>query len=295
MSKVASVQAGQSFALPGAPSVRARRPLLTKVKSLVHGGLKPLLPPSWYWRLLASRMGYFDPELHLLRHVCDRTKASIDIGASGGTYTVHLLNHSKKCYAFEPCPVQLAVLIDRLATRPSPRLHIETTALSDRTGEARLRIVAADLGRSSIEATNPLECAGDIEVLTVPTRRLDDYAETMEAVGCIKIDVEGHEEAVLRGAARILARDHPSLIIEIEERHKPGSIGAVTRYLAELGYRGFFFRGGRLHAIESFNLATQQDVSKLTEKASGEPVYVNNFLFLAAGALAKVRHLLDDQ
>ncbi len=263
------------------------------IKARVHDGLKAFLPAAWYWRFLAWRVGYFDVELRLLRYLCDGNRVSIDVGASAGGYTVHLLNHSTKCYAFEALPDSSSYLSRRLTTRPHPRLRVETVALSDRTGKADLKVMRADTGRSTLEVENPVERAGAIEMLTVTTRRLDDYADTMEPVGCIKIDVEGHEEAVLHGAANILRRDHPSLIIEIEERHKPGSLGAVRRYLGELGYRGFFFRGGRLHPIESFNSDEQQNVAKIAAKVAGEPAYVNNFLFFAGESLPKVRHLIE--
>ena len=261
----------------------------------MRNGLKATLPAPWYWRFLAWRIGHCDAELRLLRYLCDGNRASIDIGASAGGYTVHLLNHSTKCYAFEPRPDAGEYLNRLLTARPHPRLRVVTVALSDRTGEASLKVVTADTGRSTIEVANPVERAGAIEVLTVPTRRLDDYVEIMEPVGCIKIDVEGHEEAVLRGAASILLRDRPSLIIEIEERHKPGSLTAVRRYLGELGYRGFFFRGGRLHQIESFRLDAHQNVVEIAAKVGGESAYINNFLFFALESLPKVRHLIDGQ
>jgi FkbM family methyltransferase len=266
---------------------------IARFKALIRSGLKRLLPAAWYWRFLAWRVGRFDAELYLLRYLCDKTKASIDIGASTGSYTVHLLNHSAKCYAFEPRRDAAVYLTQRLTARPNSRLCVEVVALSDHTGEAALRVVTAETGRSTIEAANALEPAGEIEFLRVPTRRLDDYADALEPVGCIKIDVEGHEEAVLRGAGKLLARDHPSLIIEIEERHKRRAISAVSRYLGELGYRGFFFRRGRLHALESFSVDTHQDVAKITARVDGESAYVNNFLFFAADALANVRHLID--
>ena len=272
-----------------------RRGLATTSKALVRSGLKRLLPAPWWWRFLAWRIGHFDAELHLLRYLCDRTKASIDVGASSGSYTVHLLNHSAKCHAFEPRPDAAAYLTRRLTARPNPRLCVHAVALSDHTGEVPLRVVTAETGRSTIEAANPLGTAGAIEVLTVATRRLDDYAGIIERVGCIKIDVEGHEEAVLRGAEGILVRDHPSLIVEIEERHKRGSIDTVTRYLGELRYRGFFFRRGRLHPIESFSLGTHQDVAKIMEKIDEESAYVNGFVFLATDSLAKVRHLIESR
>jgi FkbM family methyltransferase len=268
--------------------------LTATFKARLRDALKWLLPAPLFWRFVAWRIGHFDAELHLLRYLCDRAKASIDIGASTGSYTVHLLKRSAKCYAFEPRPDAAAYLTRRLTARPNARLRVETVALSDRAGEAQLRVVTTDTGRSTLEAANPLERAGPVELARVPTRRLDDYAGTIGPVACIKIDVEGHEDAVLRGAERILARDRPSLIVEIEERHKRGSIRAITRYLGERGYRGFFFRGNRLRPIESFNVEAQQDVSKIAEEVDGESAYVNVFLFFTADSLIKVRHLIDD-
>jgi FkbM family methyltransferase len=165
------------------------------LKALVRNGLRTLLPAPWYWRFLAKRIGQFDAELQLLPYLCDENKASLDVGASTGSYAVHLLNHSAKCYAFEPIPDSAARLSRRLTARPHRRLRIENVAVSDRSGEARFKVLTADTGRSTMEAANPLEAAGGVEVLTVPTRRLDDYADVTGPVGCIKIDVEGHEEA----------------------------------------------------------------------------------------------------
>ena len=261
-------------------------------KALIRDGLSGVLPAPLYWRYLAWRIGYFDLELRLLRYLCDRTKVSIDIGASVGSYTVHLLTHSRKCYAFEPRPDSAAYLVDKLAARSNPRLRVEAVALSDHSGDAQLRVLVSDLGRSSIEKANPVESLGVVEVLTVPTRRLDDY-DAIEPVGCIKIDVEGHEDAVLRGARRILLRDHPSLIIEIEERHKRHSVSTVNGFLAELGYQGFFFRHDRLNPIESFRAEEHQDIANIVNNINRENKYINNFLFFASESLAKVRHLID--
>lgn len=281
-------------ASPITPSPRAG--LVPTLKSFGRNSLKAVLPLPWYWRFVAWRLGHFDVELRLLPYLCDRAKASVDVGASGGSYTVHLLNHSTKCYAFEPIPDSRAFLNRRLTSgRPHPRLRLEAVALSDRAGNAALKIMTADTGRSTIELENAVERAGAIEVLNVPTRRLDDYLGVMEPVGCIKIDVEGHEEAVLRGAETLLRRDHPSLIIEIEERHKPGAVTAVPRYLAGLGYQGFFFRGGRLRPIELFRRDEHQDVAKIAVHIHGEAAYVNNFVFFAGDSLRKVRHLMDAQ
>lgn len=261
-------------------------------RALVRNGLKRLLPADWYWRFLAWRIGQFDPELRLLPYLCDSARVSIDIGASIGSYTVHLLNHSRKCYAFEPRPDAAAYLVQRLTASPDPRLRVEAVALSDHAAGAKLRVLVRETGRSSIERANPVEQLGPVEVLNVPTRRLDDYGD-IEPVGCIKIDVEGHEDAVLRGARQRLLFDHPSLIIEIEERHKRHSVRTVNAFLVELGYKGFFFRRNRLHRIESFRAQEHQDISILIGGAGNGKQYVNNFLFFAPAALAKVRHLIE--
>jgi FkbM family methyltransferase len=69
-------------------------------------------------------------------------------------------------------------------------VRVEAVALSDTQGEATLRILEQDGGRSTIESDNTLEDpdgSGRYEI-TVPMRQLDEYA--LEAVGFIKIDVE---------------------------------------------------------------------------------------------------------
>lgn len=261
------------------------------MRTFLGNSLRYVLPAPAYWRLLAWRIGCFDPELRLLPYLCDPGKVSIDVGASIGSYTVHLLNHSRKCYAFEPRPDAATYLARRLAAGSSPRLRLENVALSDRAGSAQLRVPVGEAGRSSVERANPLEQLGAVDVLTVPVRRLDDY--DIEPVGCIKIDVEGHEDAVLRGARRLLLRDHPSLIIEIEERHKRHSVGTVSGVLGELGYDGFYLGGDRLNPVESFKTEQHQDPSLLAGGNDGGNRYINNFLFVTRESRARLRHLIE--
>lgn len=65
--------------------------------------------------------------------------------------------------------------------------------------------------------------------------RLDDYAERTGIVpGFIKVDVEGAEHAVLQGAWRLLAEDHPRLLVEVHSREQEQLCGDV---LGGHGYR----------------------------------------------------------
>lgn len=110
-------------------------------------------------------------------------------------------------------------------------------------------------------------------------------------VGVVKIDVEGHELAVLRGAHRLLASHRPAVIVESEERHHAGGVEQVRRFLADLGYKGYYLHRGATHPIAAFDAARLQ--SPDTRKAVGagrSPDYVNNFVHLHA-ADARRPHL----
>jgi FkbM family methyltransferase len=235
-----------------------------------------LVSPRLLWRLRAPSWTPPDsePELVLLRALCDPGKPSVDIGASMGLYTLNMLGYSKACYAFEPRPAAAEAL--RKEYRGCrPPVFVEAVALSDRDGEARLRVCTADTGRSTLEESNPLDGFSGVEEIAVPLRRLDSYAIP---AGCIKIDVEGHEEAVLRGARQTLIEHHPQLILECEERHNPGAPQRVRSFLEALGYRGFFFREGRLKPLESLDPGSR----------------IINFVFVTPERTRRLRRWLQD-
>ncbi|MBK9757265.1 MAG: FkbM family methyltransferase [Nannocystis sp.] len=93
----------------------------------------------------------------------------------------------------------------------SPRCRVESCALSDRPGHTSMRVPFGSygevkFGRSTIEASNPLshDNVAHIQQIQVELRTLDQY--DLRGVGFIKIDVEGHEMAVLRERAPCTAQ-----------------------------------------------------------------------------------------
>ena len=93
----------------------------------------------------------------------------------------------------------------------------------------------------------------------------------------MKIDVEGHELEVLRGASRTIAKCQPNLLVEIEQRHLSEPMSTVFHYLEERGYQGFFVEDRALHPIAEFLPERHQQLEN-----EYSPRYINNFLFWAS-------------
>jgi FkbM family methyltransferase len=240
--------------------------------------------PALVWLEARYHEKFGETELWLVRHLCRRDRDSLDIGANEGSYLYFMQGHSRLVYAFEPIPW----LAQRLKQKFPEQVVVEKVALSDAAGQATLRIpvVAGEAvtGLSTLAAKPQTEMAQFREI-DVPVARLDDvYAG---AAGFIKIDVEGHEEAVLHGARRTIEHSQPRLLVEIEERHAPGAVRRVTAFLSELGYRGYFVCERRLESIGKFTPATMQRVEDIAGFGPRTPRrrfarYVNNFLFFPA-------------
>jgi hypothetical protein len=121
-------------------------------------------------------------------------------------------------------------------------------------------------------------------------KRLDDFGITN--CSFIKIDVEGHEEAVLDGASTLIAAQRPALMVELNEHFNPGVVKRLAARYAALRYAGLFLSRGDLHPIEQFDAALHQDSTLLEYPRHKLPPgreYINNLLFVPEERLRLLR------
>lgn len=243
--------------------------------------------PRLFWRRkygILQRLGESRPDVQLARSLCDPNRVSLDIGADVGEFTIAMLTASRSVIAFEPRPAQARDLA-AMFSAVGAAVRIEAVALSDEPGITPMRVLESDPGRSTIDTDNTLNDVDDagnpVQTINVPVRRLDDL--NLDDVGLVKVDVEGHELAVLRGAAETLTRNRPAILVEAEERHHPNAVAAITKLLTGLNYAGYFIEGDDRRPIAEFDVAVHQNPAHIAgaeDDWATRGVYVNNFVFL---------------
>ncbi len=176
-----------------------------------------------------------EPEVSaLLIAAAPQLEAVYDIGANWGYYPLLLGGEPRfrgVVHAFEMAPRTVADLRHVIAAAGlSSCVIVHGFGLSDREGEA----LATRERHSYLARVVGGEYRGAVDRVRV--RRLDDL--DLPPPSLVKIDVEGHEMAVLAGGKRTFARHQP--LVVIESRYEPMHAGAMLaplRLLTEMGYR----------------------------------------------------------
>lgn len=196
-----------------------------------------------------------EPELRMLRRVCEPGKVAVDVGANIGTYTYFLRRLAAEVYAYEPNPV-LAVRLGRLF----PNVHVRNVALSDRQEKVRLSIPVQG-GREQHELGSIAQAfdAG-VRSYTVDAITLD--SELLANVGFLKVDVEQHERSVLRGAMKTISTWRPVIMTEVTPLLYEEGLTRAFSFLTELGYVGWFFFDGQFVRLTDFEPAVHANAER---------------------------------
>lgn len=208
----------------------------------VYSRADDFMPNQAWWRGMEAA----EPDALLFGRFAERASTVIDIGAYIGLFSLVAAraNPAAKVVAFEPFPsnrerlqrnLELSGLAGNVEVRPA--------AVGAESGEATFHhIEGPGLPSSAGLSSKVLEGYGEISELKVAVETIDGLLEAgeLESVDLLKLDTEGTEPEVIRGALGAIGRFKPPIICEI--LRQTGVAGPVEELLGPIGYR-FHFLG----------------------------------------------------
>ncbi len=213
----------------------------------------------------------YEKELSLIERFANKSRDAIDVGVYRGVYSLKLSQNFKFVHSFEPNPLLFPYLSKNLE-KIIKNIKLYNLALSNKDSETvlklpiRSRSIFKDnieelyqLGAASIHPNNEFE---NFKKVPVNTEKLDNLS--INNIGFIKIDVEGHELEVIEGAKKTIIKNKPILLIEIEKRHSKRSVEETIGFINNLNYDCYFVKDEDLRPIVELN----------------DKNLVNNFFFL---------------
>jgi FkbM family methyltransferase len=243
---------------------------------LAKTAFKDAFPAIWLeWHFL-RRPKSAEVELRYLKSLIPQNAVTIDVGANCGLYTRELARVSACVHAFEPTR-QMADLLRRTS---AANVRVHEVAASDHDGMAMLSVPFDGAGAvHSLASIEPRHDGRSCASVPVQTARLDGMIK--DDVAFIKIDVEGHELAVLNGSTGLIERSQPVFLVEAEERHAQATTASVFDFFARHDYQGFFVMGGEVAPVAEFDPHKLQDIDALLPNGGRKEgrFYINNFFF----------------
>jgi len=183
--------------------------------------------------------------LKLLTSLASKDKTFVEVGAHVGYYAVRMAKLYQKVIAIEPNPQNLECLRKNIELNGVSNITIIPLACGEKDETLKLGLME---GGSSFWRKN-------VQTIEVPVRRLDELVDQGDVV---KIDVEGWEEKVIRGATRFIEKCKPIIIIEHHEfEYYPEAKGSYERIKSMLpNYRRFNLDCNRFAYVHEDKLKT---------------------------------------
>jgi FkbM family methyltransferase len=192
----------------------------------------------------------------------------IDIGANIGLWALGAARRTGPkgvVHAFEPVPRNYEKLVRNLNLNQISCVKAHKTGLSDVAGEALIY----DTSNGNSGGASLAQRTGVDKPITINLMTLDRFCEeqNIQKVDLIKIDVEGAEILVLRGARNLLMReDAPAIFFEVSETlsaHFNSSSRTIKTLLKECGYEIFRLTDKRLERVSIDETHSHEDLFAL--------------------------------
>lgn len=231
------------------------------------------------WRSFKTRYRDQVVELREIQRTLRPDDTVCDIGANKGSYLYWLsrwVPHGR-VVAFEPQEQLASYLQDVCTALNLKNVRVEAKAAHSKSGVLDL-YVPGDSDSPGASLNTRVSAREQCRHVSVPVVSLDEYFDRNERIGVIKLDVEGAEKEVFKGATRTLTQQSPLLVFECESRHlDSGTVMDVFGFLKDLGYSGEFVCGKTLRPLAEFDPAVHQ--KQTGERFWDAPDYYNNFVF----------------
>ncbi|MBX2895600.1 MAG: FkbM family methyltransferase [Cyclobacteriaceae bacterium] len=182
--------------------------------------------------------GFKDTAQDNLFKLCKPGYHVIDVGTNIGWTLLNFgrLTHTGSVIGFEPDPFNHQVCKKNLSLNPLSNIQLLPFGLGNQDSEVQMEIrTPGNRGGNRIAPTTTHN------TVAVQIRQLDlvEEVKLLGAIHLIKLDVEGYELHVLRGAINLLARYKPTLFIEVDDHNlndQGDSAHSLIMFLEELGY-----------------------------------------------------------
>lgn len=214
--------------------------------------------------VLYTRIPNFRCLSFLRRHVEKGTL--LDIGANVGLVTLLLADKLQHAILFEPNPIAAARARENLALNHLG-FEVHELALSDQVGTVEVE----DAG--GVDSCNRTVVGFTTSVPTISVRRntLDSFlaerSSRLAPISAVKIDVEGHENSVLRGMSGLLASHRPKLVMF--EYLQRTNLAETLELFSRVGYRVMELKAGA-PVWATPQVSPLQDLFACPEELAGE-------------------------
>ena len=254
--------------------------------------LRPLATDAVYSRVQTLAMAWDirqgnwkEPELKLIPHALRSGESALDIGANYGLYCYHLsraVGPNGKVFAFEPIPFTFGVLSRVCKLLRLKNVRLFPHGCSNTAGEVEFTVPLQDsggvsAGQAHIGTRQDDHAGKETQVRWKATRsirasliKLDDFTRDLELgeLALVKCDTEGAELMVFEGAAGLLERFKPTVILEINPWFMEG-FGKRVEQLVELFQR---------HGYQMYRLADGEEF--LLRPVAADKVVEDNYIFI---------------
>jgi FkbM family methyltransferase len=196
-------------------------------------------------------------EMHFVGRLLRPGMTVLDVGAHHGLYTLLAskgVGRSGRVFSFEPSPRERRALRLHLALNLCRNVKVQGLALGSSETEATLHVVQGS--QTGCNSLRPPEVFSSTAPLRVRVTSLDAWLKLngISSVNFIKLDVEGGELDVLKGASQLLERrPRPVFLVEVEDvRTIPWGYRAreILTHLSDMEYKWFSLANGAVQELD---------------------------------------------